>query len=147
MSTDRDTAGREAIRALHRRDERAAKDQDFRVLRSLLDDDAVVMEPGKLPLRGRVELDRSFETRSEQKPEVAIEEYRFEWEEIEIFDERAIEWGRILGRVRDLKSGQVQDLAYNVMRVLKREAGTWRIYRTIWNESESPKRRKSTAEA
>jgi ketosteroid isomerase-like protein len=131
-----DGIDREAIEELHRRDERAAKQQDFAVLRSLMDENAVVMEPGLPPLRGRVEIDRSFASRSTREPEVLIDDYRFDWQEIEIIGDRAIEWGRIVGRVRDLKSGKAQDLAYNVMRVLKRDAaGTWRIYRTIWNDS------------
>ncbi len=139
MCSARDSEDRKAIEELHMRDERAAKEQNFQVLRSLMHEDAVVMAPGKLPLRGSAELDQNFKAGSDRDPEVTIEEYRFEWEEIEIIGERAIEWGRILGRVRDLKSGRVQDMAYNVMRILKRESDVWRIYRTIWNESEVAK--------
>jgi ketosteroid isomerase-like protein len=131
-----DEVDRKAIEELHHRDEAASKAQNFAVLRSLMDDDAVVMEPGRMPLRGRAELDRSFAARSAAKPTVLIDDYRFDWNEVEIVGNRAIEWGRILGRVRDPQSGETQDLAFNVMRVLKRDGqGNWRIYRTIWNDS------------
>lgn len=136
MPGEHDQADREAIAALHRRDERAAKEQDFATLRSLMDDDAVVMEPGRPPLRGRAELDKSFAQRSAGGSPVVIEDYRLEFEEVEIVADRAIEWGRIVGRVRALESGEASELAFNVMRVLKRDAGgAWRIYRTIWNEA------------
>lgn len=131
-----DELDRKAIDRLHRCDEQAAQAQDFAALRSLMDDDAVVMEPGRRALRGRAELDKSFASREARQPTVAIDDYRFDWDEVEIIGHRAIEWGRILGRVRDLQSGEVQELAFNVMRILRRdEQGKWRIYRTIWNEA------------
>ena len=135
MPTD-EHADRKAIDELHRRDEQASKEQNFAILRSLMDDDAVVLAPGSAPLRGRAELDRSFASRSDREATVAIDDYRFDWEEVEIVGDRAIEWGRILGRIRDLNTGEAQDLAYNVMRILRRGGdGKWRIYRTIGNES------------
>ena len=136
MPGEHDEVDREAIAALHKRDERAAKEQDFATLRSLMDDDAVVMEPGRPPLRGRAELDKSFAKRSAGGSPVVIEDYRPEFEEVEIVGDRAIEWGRIVGRLRTLESGETSELAFNVMRVLKCDAGgTWSIYRTIWNEA------------
>ena len=45
----------------------------------------------------------------------------------------------IADRIGDPNYGRVQDIAHNVMRVLKREARDWRIYRTIWSASEIPK--------
>ena len=117
MPGEHDEVDREAIAALHRRDERAAKEQDFATLRSLMDDDAVVMEPGRRPLRGRAELDKSFAKRSAGGAPVVIEDYRLEFEEIEIVGDRAIEWGRIVGRLRTLESGETSELAFNDMRV------------------------------
>lgn len=131
-----DATDREAIEQLHKRDEQASREQDFVMLRSLMDDDAVVLAPGSAPLSGSADLDRSFTKRGDSEPMVAVDAYRFEWQEVEIIADRAIEWGRIIGRTRHLMTGQTGDLAYNVLRVLRRdEAGIWRIYRTIWNEA------------
>lgn len=126
----------EAIRRLHEADEAASRAQDFATLRTLMDDEAVVLEPGAAPVRGRAALDESFARRRGQPRTMEIIDYHFEWEELEVVGDRAIEWGRIVGSFRPADGGAPVDASYNVLRVLRRQAdGGWRIYRTIWNEA------------
>lgn len=132
---------REAIARLHQRDESASRTQDFAALRSLMDDDAVVLPPGAAPLRGKQELDAGFTRKGSAPPETDVLEFRFEWEELEIIGDHAIEWGRIKGAVRNPATGERQDLAYNVLRVLRRQSdGEWKVYRTIWNDAPAARR-------
>jgi ketosteroid isomerase-like protein len=134
-----DAADRQAIADLHKRDEEASRRQDFKTLRSLMDDDAVVLAPDALPVRGKEELDRQFSGRRDMSAQVEILDYRFEWSELEIIGDRAIEWGKILGTSRDRQTGQTTRSAYNVMRILRRDGeGQWRVYRSIWNAAPPP---------
>lgn len=124
----------QAIERLHAQDMQASAAQDFVTLRSLMDDHAVVLPPGSRPVRGAVELDRNFQKQAEVPPSIEVLEYRFEWEDLEILGDTAIEWGRIHGSVRPQAGGNAQDVRYNVLRVLRRQSdGTWKVYRSIWN--------------
>jgi uncharacterized protein (TIGR02246 family) len=124
----------ERIDALHRADMEASRRGDFRTLRSLMSDDAVVLPPGGRMLRGREALDRSFARMAEAAPVTEVLEYRFEWHEVRMCGDYAFEWGYIVGRERSLGTGEETSERYHVMRVLARQPdGDWKVHRTIWN--------------
>lgn len=124
---------RAAIEALHKRDEEASKRGDFDVLRTLMHDDAVVLAPGGLPIRGRAEIDTTFAKAGRAARSADVVEYHLDFEEVEIIGDRAIEWGAIRG-VSKMPDGSLVESAYNVLRVLAKDAnGEWKVYRTIWN--------------
>lgn len=50
----------ERIEELHQADMQASKERDYRALRSIMSDDAVVLPPGGRMIRGRDALDKSF---------------------------------------------------------------------------------------
>lgn len=136
MTDDQQRRDLAAIERLHQRDMAASKAQDFAVLRTLMDDDAVVLAPGAKPVRGRAALDSNFARQSGAAPAIEVTDYRFDWNEIEIVGDYAIEWGRIIGAFRPKDGGETTAAVYNVLRVLKRQRGDdWRVYRTIWNEA------------
>lgn len=127
-------ADRAAIAALHRADEAASLAGDNRALRALMSDEAVVLAPGAPALRGREALDRAFGQGGAAGEEVLA--YAFRWEELTILGDLAIEWGRIEGRSRPAGTGGPgRAEAHNVLRVLRREAGGWKVFRTIWNDA------------
>ena len=128
---------RAAIEALHRADEEASRRQDFGTLRSLMSDDAVVLAPGARPLRGRAEIDAAFARPSDARSAEEVLSYAFHWEEVRVLGDTAIEWGRITGATRphDAPDAAPTRSAHNVLRILRREAGGWRIHRTIWNDA------------
>ncbi len=131
---DKDLA---AIEELHRRDMRASREGDFRTLRSIMSDDAVVMPPGGRATRGRAELDRSFSRMAEAMGSVEVLEYVLDFEEVKVLGDYAFEWGTIRGasRMRD-GDGSVERSSYKVMRILQRQPdGEWKVHRTIWNEN------------
>lgn len=114
----------------------ASKAGDYRTLRRLMSDDAVVLAPGGRILRGREALDASFEAMANHTPSSEVLDYRFDWREIEICGDYAFEWGYITGRERDMKDGKMSAQKRHVMRILKRESdGAWKVHRTLWNNA------------
>jgi uncharacterized protein (TIGR02246 family) len=125
----------ERIQELHRTDEQASKKRDYTALCRLMSDDAVVLPPGGRMIRGREALDRSFASMSSAVQSSEVLEYRFDWREVEICGAYAFEWGYILGKERNSKTGKITSETYQVMRILQRQAdGAWKVHRTIWNE-------------
>jgi len=124
----------ERIDALHRADMEASRRGDFRTLRSLMSDDAVVLPPGGRMLRGRQALDESFAKMTAAPVTAEVLEYRFDWHEVRLCGDFAFEWGYIVGRERSLATGEETSERYHVMRVLQRQPdGAWKVHRTIWN--------------
>ena len=125
----------ERIDALHETDMQASRARDYSVLRTRMSDDAVVLPPGGRMIRGREALGRGFDAMATMEPTSDVLEYRFDWQEVQVCGEYAFEWGYIVGRERDRKTGEVTDERYQVMRILQRQPdGTWKVHRTIWNE-------------
>ena len=123
------------IEALHEADVRASKAGDYRTLRSIMSDDAVVLPPGGRLIRGREALDRSFAAMSATESPTEVLEYRFDWQEIRVLGDYAFEWGYIHGKERHKTSGTISSELYQVMRILQRQPdGSWKVHRTIWNE-------------
>lgn len=128
--TDRD---RKAIDELHRRDMRAAEAGDFETLRALIDDEAVMLPPGGRTQRGAAQIDASFAKMKEAPRTHEVVEYKFEFEEVEVLGDVAVEWGAIHGITREIAAGQTTKSSYHVMRVLRRQTdGSWKVYRSIW---------------
>ena len=133
MSIADDALDRRAIDDLHRRDMQAATAGDFAVLRSLVDDDAVIMPPGGKVQRGATELNASFEKMKNAPRTHEVLEYRLEFEEIHVLGDLAVEWGVIRGAMKEIATGQTSASVYHVMRILKRQTnGGWKVYRSIW---------------
>lgn len=122
------------IDELHRIDMEASKSGDYRTLRSLMSDDAVVLPPGGHAIRGREALDASFAAMSSAAVTSEVLEYRFDWQEVRVCGDYAFEWGYIRGKERDRTTGAVTDEVHHVLRILQRQAdGSWKVHRTIWN--------------
>ncbi len=125
-----------AIEALHRRDVDASKTGDFKTLRSLIDDDGVLMPPGEPAYRGHDALNATFRTMQAQHRNVEVLEYDQHFEEVVVLGDFAFEWGTLTGKQRS--NDQVFSARFHLMRILKKQPdGTWKVYRSIWNEIES----------
>jgi uncharacterized protein (TIGR02246 family) len=129
MSSDLDR-----IEQLHQIDVRASKAGDYRTLRTLMSEDAVVLPPGGRMIRGREALDASFASMANHTPTTEVLDYRFDWHEIEVCGDYAFEWGYIIGQERSLRDGSISSEKHHVMRILQRQPdGAWKVHRTIWN--------------
>jgi uncharacterized protein (TIGR02246 family) len=124
----------ERIEELHRADMQASKAGDYRTLRTLMSDDAVVLPPGGRMLRGKQALDESFARMARAVPATEVLDYRFEWHEVQVCGDYAFEWGYIVGAERSRSTGEVTSERYQAMRVLQRQQdGNWKVHRTIWS--------------
>jgi len=121
-----------AIKQLRARDETASKAGDYATLRSIMSDEAVVLPPGGKPKVGKADLDATFAKLSGAPKTHEVLEYRFDFSEPEIIGDVAIEYGAIVGTMRNLADGVVSSPRYNALRVLRKEGGQWRVYRTMW---------------
>jgi uncharacterized protein (TIGR02246 family) len=125
-----------AIRRLHEADQRAAKAGDYAALRSLFTDDAVILPPGAVALRGRDAVRESFIRMAERPETELVLEYEYIPEELQIAGDLAYEWGVFRGRVRR-RDGTEAEERCKAMRILKRQPnGEWKIHRTMWNAIE-----------
>jgi ketosteroid isomerase-like protein len=132
-------SGLQAIARLHRRDMRASAAGDFRALRALVDDEAVMFPPGAAPQRGAKEFDAAFERMAAAPKTHEVVSYRLEFEEVKVFGRFAVEWGAIRGATREIGTGRVIESEYHVMRVLRRQKnGSWKVYRSIWAPRGAP---------
>ncbi len=132
-------SGLQAIERLHRRDMRASAAGDFRALRALVDDDAVMFPPGAAPQRGAKEFDAAFERMAAAPKTHEVISYRLEFEEVKVFGRFAVEWGAIRGATREIATGRIVEAEYHVMRVLRRQKnGSWKVYRSIWAPRGAP---------
>lgn len=130
MSLESDLA---AIDELHRRDMEAARRGDFAALRSVVDDDVVMLAPDSRVQRGRSELERAFDSMSRASKTHDVLEYDLRFAEVKVLGDYAYEWGSITGSMREVATGDISRSAFHVMRILRRQAdGGWRVYRSIW---------------
>ena len=123
----------EAIEDLHQRDIRASLAGDYRALRSLMSDEAVVLPPGAARQSGKAEIDRAFVKMGSAAPSYDVLRYEQSWDEVRVLGDIAYEWGTITGASRERRTQEVHEETYHVMRILRKETdGEWRVYRTIW---------------
>lgn len=87
------TTDLERIDELHRADMHASRSADYRTLRALMSDDAVVLPPGGHMIRGGDALDASFAAMANAEPTTDVLVYRFDWREVQVCDGYAFEWG------------------------------------------------------
>ena len=128
-----------AIERLHRRDMRASAAGDFRALRALVDDEAVMFPPAGAPQRGAKEFDVAFERMAAAPKTHEVVSYRLDFEEVKVFGNYAVEWGAIRGATREITTGRIVESEYHVMRVLRRQKnGSWKVYRSIWAPRVAP---------
>lgn len=123
------------IKALHQQDMKAAREGDYKTLRSLLTKDAVMMPPNTDWIQGEVELEKNYEQMEEAMKGVEILDYQLDFEEVEVLGEYAFEWGRIIGTSKN-EDGEISESFYKVMRILKKnDNGEWKVHRAIWNSN------------
>ena len=123
------------IEALHQQDMKASKEGDYKTLRSLLTDDAVMMPPNNDWIQGQQQLEQNYKQMEEDMEGMEILDYRLDFKEVKILGNYAYEWGKIIGSSRN-KDGEITKSIYKVMRILKKnDSGEWKVHRAIWNSN------------
>ena len=124
----------EQIDGLHAKDIKATEAGDVKTLRSILSDDAVILAPGAPPLAGREIHDKNFKAREQSGSANQILHYQVDLDEVKVLGDFAYEWGSITSVLRDKVTGKITELHYNIMRILRKENGQWKVYRSMWND-------------
>lgn len=122
------------IERLHQRDIAASKKQDFSALRALVSDEAVIFPEGRGVVKGKPEIDRWFVEMKKLMDNYDVLAYSMEFEEIQVLGEFAFEWAYTHESARNRQSGEIEKGTSKLFRVLKKEEGQWKVYRTMWNE-------------
>ena len=126
----------QAIHELHEADRHAARSGDYAALRKLFTEDAVILPPGGVVLRGRDAIEEAFSRMTATPSTDVVLEYEYVPEEVQVHGDFAHEWGVFRGRVRRPDGTQAVETC-KAMRILKRlPSGEWRIHRTMWNAVE-----------
>lgn len=122
------------IETLHARDVQAVLAKDKDALATLWSEDGVMLAPGGPPLRG----DALFAALQAETDHTRYEvvDYQFAFEEVAVIGDYAFEWGSVSGCAKDPDTGELTHSAYNLLRVLIREAGEWKVHRAIWNSAD-----------
>jgi ketosteroid isomerase-like protein len=125
---------RDQIERLHETDMAASRSGDYRTLRRIVSDDAVVLPPGAPALRGKTLLDEAFGRMAAATPEIEVLDYQLLFEDVTVSGDYAIEWGYIRGKTRHRTTGDESSEEWKVLRVLRRDAaGNWQVFRSMWN--------------
>lgn len=62
-----------------------------------------------------------------------ILEYNQEWKDTQLAGDYAFQWGFISGATRPAPQAEIVRYRFKALRVLRKEAGQWKVFRTIWN--------------
>ncbi len=120
----------EAIIALEHRDAEAARINDVEMLVSLWTEDAVLIQPRTEPVVGLPAIRRLLEQEKQQSANVTTLKYEENWKERHIAGDDAYEWGEMSVTIQMPNGKQVNQSVYAI-RVLRRQAGQWKVSRSI----------------
>jgi ketosteroid isomerase-like protein len=105
------------IEDLRRRDVAASIAGEFENLKSLMDEQCIVLAPDSEPESGQAFLDRAADSSKDAKSQEQILELFQDWEELKLFGD-----------------GEIVRETQRLMRILRRQDdGSWRVYRAMWH--------------
>ena len=122
------------IEDLRRRDVAASMAGEFENLKSLMDEQCIVLPPDSEPESGHSFLDRAADSSKDAKSQGQILELTQDWEELQVFGDFAYERGIVRYTVRDV-DGEIVRETQRLMRILRRQDDdSWRVYRAMWHQ-------------
>ena len=125
-----------AIDALNRRDVEAALAGDAAAMMSQWTDDIVLLQPAGPILRGRTV---AAETLLGAASALEILDWAFDFQEIAVFGDHALEWGTYQGSMRVRTGGNVIRTSGKLLRILQRQPdGSWKMHRTMSTVDPAP---------
>jgi ketosteroid isomerase-like protein len=121
------------IEKLHRDDINATIARDADALTALLDDDAVLLQPGTPPIVGRAAFHDFMKTAITKSPSVKVVKYVPDIRDIQVAGNVAYEWGYFDAVQKSSDQQAAQSLRAKFIRVMKRQSdGSWKFTRVIW---------------
>lgn len=123
-----------AIQDMRDADIAATKAFDVDALAGLWTEDVVAISPGREPVVGKAANLAALRKFKAQSRGITAVEYTQDWRDLQIAGDHAFEWGQFSSVAR-VANGSLVTECHNVLRVLRREEGRWKIARTAWNAS------------
>ena len=122
------------IEELRRQDVAASKAGEFEKLKSLMDQQCIVLPPDSAPESGQAYLDRIAASSKDVQSQEQILELSQDWEELQLFGDYAYERGIVRYAIRDV-DGEIIRETQRLLRILRRQKdGAWRVYRAMWHQ-------------
>lgn len=126
-------AALDAIRSLRTEDESASRAMDWKRLRAIVSDSAVMLAPGDRVRIGKKDIDALFAERAGAEGQFEITSYRLALEAPIVDGRLAVEHGEVLGEGRRKADGAAFSHRFRVLRVLRFEPdGRWRVLASMW---------------
>lgn len=127
------TAVPAGIERLHKDDIAATVARDADALTALLDDDAVLLQPGTPPIIGKAAFHDFMTQALAKSPSVKIVKYVPDIRDIEVAGDVAYEWGYFDATQKSSEQQAPENLRAKLLRVMKRQPnGSWKFTRVMW---------------
>jgi ketosteroid isomerase-like protein len=121
------------IEKLHKDDISATIARDPDALTALLDDDAVLLQPGVPPIFGKTAFHDFMKKAVAKSPSVKAVKYVPDIRDIQVAGSVAYEWGYFDAAQKSSDEGAPESVRAKFIRVMKRQPdGSWKFTRVIW---------------
>ena len=121
------------IEKLHKDDITATIARDVDALTALLDDDAVLLQPGTAPIVGKAAFHDFMKQALAKSPSVKVVKYVPDIHDIQVAGNVAYEWGYFDAVQKSSEQQAPESLRAKLLRVMRREPdGSWKFTRVMW---------------
>lgn len=121
------------IEKLHKDDITATIARDADALTALLDDDAVLLQPGTPPILGKVAFHDFMKQAFAKSPSAKVLKYVPDIRDIQVAGNVAYEWGYFDATQKSSEQQAAESLRAKLLRVMKRQPdGSWKFTRVMW---------------
>jgi ketosteroid isomerase-like protein len=118
---------------LHKDDITATIARDADALTALLDDDAVLLQPGTPPIIGKAAFHDFMKQALAKSPSVKVVKYVPDIRDIQVTGNVAYEWGYFDAAQKSSDQQAPENLRAKLLRVMKRQPdGSWKFTRVMW---------------
>jgi len=94
-------------------------------------EDAIIFMPGTAPIKGK----ESIRSTYRDYYKMYDLNYTATIKEIEIFDKKAYVWALVEGSRESKRDGEIEQLAFNNVWILKKESTKWKFWRAMFNRT------------
>jgi ketosteroid isomerase-like protein len=121
------------IEKLHQDDITATMARDVDALTALLDDDAVLLQPGTPPIVGKAAFHDFLKQTLSKAPSVQVVKYVPDIRDIQVAGNVAYEWGYFDAVEKSSEQQAPAKLRAKLLRVMRRQPdGCWKFTRVMW---------------
>ena len=118
---------------MHKDDITATIARDVDALTALLDDDAVLLQPGTPPIVGKVAFHDFMKQALAKLPSAKVLKYVPDIRDIQVAGSVAYEWGYFDATQKSSEQQAAESVRAKLLRVMKRQPdGSWKFARVMW---------------